>query len=110
MGNKYYDAQPTHEQIEAGMGPAVLEFGVDWCGHCRAARNFILAALQEHAEITHLRIEDGKGRRLGRMFGVKLWPTLVFVHDGQEVSRLVRPDSVGAISAELRKIACGTPK
>jgi thioredoxin 1 len=38
-----------------------------------------------------MRLEDGSGRRLGRTFGVKLWPTLVFLRDGTELARLVRP-------------------
>jgi len=36
-------------------------------------------------------VEDGPGRPLGRSYRVKLWPTLVFLQDGREVSRLVRP-------------------
>jgi thioredoxin 1 len=36
-------------------------------------------------------IEDSKGKPLGRSFAVKLWPTLVFLRDGQMVRQLVRP-------------------
>jgi thioredoxin 1 len=53
----------------------------------------------------HVRIEDGRGRRLGRLFGVKLWPTLVLLSDGREVARVVRPESVGEIAQALAKIA-----
>lgn len=49
------------------------------------------AALQKHPEIRHLKIEDGRGKRLGRSFRVKLWPNLVLVRDGQVVEQLVRP-------------------
>jgi thioredoxin 1 len=35
---------------------------------------------------------------------VKLWPTLVFLKDGREVQRLVRPPDVAAIRAALQKI------
>lgn len=44
-----------------------------------------------HADVRHLKIEDGPGRPLGRSFGIKLWPTLVFLRDGTEVARVVRP-------------------
>jgi thioredoxin 1 len=37
--------------------------------------------------VRHVKVEDGSGRRLGRSFGVKLWPTLVFLRDGREVAR-----------------------
>jgi thioredoxin 1 len=43
--------------------------------------------------VRHISVEDGKGKRLGRTFGVKLWPTLVLLRDGREVARIVRPRS-----------------
>ncbi|WP_256659840.1 thioredoxin family protein, partial [Pseudomonas sp. LS-2] len=49
--------------------------------------------------------EDGSGRRLGRSFGVKLWPTLVFMRDGQEVARLVRPTKVSYIEEAFETLA-----
>ena len=52
-----------------------------------------------------MRVEDGPGRRLGRQFGVKLWPTLVFLRDGQEVCRLVRPNQAADVSQALERIA-----
>lgn len=51
------------------------------------------------------KIEDGSGRRLGRSFGVKLWPTLVFLKDGAEVARLVRPQSAAEVADALARIA-----
>lgn len=45
------------------------------------------------------RSEDGSGRPLGRSFRVKLWPTLVFLKDGKEIERVVRPTDTGAIAA-----------
>jgi thioredoxin 1 len=35
---------------------------------------------------------------------VKLWPTLVFLNDGKEAGRVVRPDSVDEIRAEIDKL------
>jgi thioredoxin 1 len=39
---------------------------------------------------------------------VKLWPTLVFLADGTEVARLVRPGDAKAIEDALERIA-GAP-
>jgi len=50
--------------------------------------------LVDHAELPHIKIADGKGKKLGRIFRVKLWPTLILLKDGQEVTRLVRPTSI----------------
>ena len=77
-------AELTQIEIEALSGLTLLEFGASWCGFCKAAQPFIASALAERPDLRHIKIEDGKGRRLGRLFKVKLWPTLVFLKNGQE--------------------------
>jgi thioredoxin 1 len=56
-----------------------------------------------HAGVRHIRIADTSGRR-GRSFGVTLWPTLIFLKDGREVSRLVRPRDQPAIDSAFERI------
>ena len=97
-------AEPSRDEIDALETPAVLEFGTSWCGHCRAAQPLIADALSAHPEVRHIKIEDGPGRRLGRSFGVKLWPTLVFLDAGQEVARRVRPATTREIAEALERI------
>ena len=101
MSPSYCASAPSRAEVDAWKGPVVLEFGTDWCGHCRAAQPLIAAALSGRADLRHLKIEDGSGRALGRSFRVKQWPTLIFMSDGQEVARLVRPADAGAIAAAL---------
>jgi thioredoxin 1 len=60
--------------------------------------------MARHPGVRHLKIADASGRRLGRSFGVKLWPTLVFLRDGRELARLVRPGDAAAIGASLATI------
>ncbi len=91
MSHQYSADAPSREEVDAMEGGTVLDFGTNWCSYCRAAEPVISEALDQRAEIRHIKVEDGKGRRLGRAFGVKLWPTLVFLLDGREVARLVRP-------------------
>ena len=73
--------EPTRDEIDALAGATLLEFGTSWCGHCRAAQPLIASAFAAHPGVRHVKVEDGSGRRLGRSFGVKLWPTLVFLRD-----------------------------
>ena len=82
---------PSRAEVDALQGLTVLEFGTDWCGHCRAAQPWVTQALAARPDWRHLKVEDGPGRALGRSFRVKLWPTWVFLRDGQELARLVRP-------------------
>jgi thioredoxin 1 len=105
VSTSYTPAAPTRAELDALPGVTLLEFGTDWCGHCQAARPLVAAVLAEHPSLRHLQLEDGKGRPLGRSFAVKLWPTLICLRDGEEVGRLVRPDSAAAVRALL---ACAT--
>lgn len=98
----YEPVEPTRAEIDALAGPTLLEFGTPWCGFCRAAQPAIALAMGAHPEVHHLRVEDGTGRALGRSFGVKLWPTLVFLRGGQEVQRMVRPREPAPIREALR--------
>ncbi len=96
--------ETTREEVDRLPGATLLEFGTPWCGHCRAAQPMIAEVLRDRVGVRHIKVEDGSGRRLGRSFGVKLWPTLVFLRDGRELDRLVRPGGPTAISAALDRI------
>ncbi|SIT78427.1 MULTISPECIES: thioredoxin family protein [Burkholderiaceae] len=87
----YTPDAPDREQLNTLAGVTVIEFGTNWCGYCQRAQPAIAEALGRHPAMRHLKVEDGPGRPLGRSFRVKLWPTLVFLRDGQERARVVRP-------------------
>lgn len=100
----YTDNAPERTEVDAMQGPLVLEFGSNGCGICRGTASIIAEAMQG-ITAPHLRIEDGKGRRLGRSFGIKLWPTLIALRDGTEVARVVRPTSVDEIRNVLQFVS-----
>ena len=101
-----YVAEPTEHsraEIDSLSGAAILEFGTSWCGFCRVAQPLIQAELA-NAPTRHIKIEDGKGLVLGRSFKVKLWPTLIFLKDGVEIARVVRPSTQQQIRSALEQI------
>ena len=97
--------EPARDEVDALSGPTVLEFGTDWCGHCRFARPLVDPELASRPSVRHLQIEDGPGRRLGRSYRVKLWPTFIFLRDGQEVARVVRPRDVADLQEAFARLA-----
>ncbi|HYG46295.1 MAG TPA: thioredoxin family protein [Bordetella sp.] len=101
----YATVAPLRSDIDQRQGPLVLEFGTGWCGYCQAAQPLIEQAFGAYPQVEHLKIEDGAGRPLGRSYGVKLWPSLIFLRDGQEVARLVRPTRAQDIARALGDIA-----
>ncbi len=104
----YRDEAPTRAEIDAHRGAMLLEFGDTYCGFCRAAQPAVAQALAGRDGITHLKIADGRGRPLGRSFGVKLWPTLVFLQDGEERARLVRPMDPAPVAEALDRLGAST--
>ncbi len=103
-------SEPARDEIDAIREATVIEFGAAYCGHCRAAQPLIAAALGAHPGVRHIKVEDGPGRRLGRSFRVKLWPTLIFLRQGQELARLVRPGGQTEVEQALRQIDAAATK
>ena len=89
----------TRAEVDAFTEPTVLEFGASWCGHCTAAQTAIHAAVKQHPSVRHVKIEDARGRPLGRSFRVRRWPTLIYLEAGIEKGRVVRPSSAAEIEA-----------
>ena len=104
LAAEYAQAEPKREEVDALAGATLVEFGSPWCGWCRRAQPLIANALAAHPGVRHIKIADASGRRLGRSFGVKLWPTLVFLRDGKELARLVRPHAPTQIGEALARI------
>ena len=105
MSDLYKTETITRSEVDSLDGITVLDFGTNWCGHCRSAEPHVERALADFPQINHIKVEDGQGRPLGRSYRVKLWPTLVFVRLGQELSRVVRPTSADAVREAAVKAA-----
>tara|TARA_R110001583_G_scaffold22377_9_gene84049 strand:- start:10494 stop:10838 length:345 start_codon:yes stop_codon:yes gene_type:complete len=97
---KYSQELLPLEQISKIEGRFLLEFGAPWCGHCQAAFPAVQEVLNENPKMPHIKIYDGKGKKLGRTFTVKLWPTFILMQEGKEIARIVRPEHAD----ELRKL------
>jgi thioredoxin 1 len=104
VNTEYSDVEPKREEVDAMAGPTLVEFGSPWCGYCRRAQPLIAEAMTAHPKVRHIKVADASGKRLGRSFRVKLWPTLVFLRDGKEAAKLVRPGDTAEIKQALAQI------
>ncbi|MBB4133320.1 thioredoxin family protein [Xanthomonas sp. 3075] len=100
----YATQAPERGEVDAQAGWQVLEFGTDWCGHCIAAQPLLQKLLGGYEAIDYRKVEDAKGRPLGRSFRVKLWPTIILLRDGDEVARAVRPQTREDLEALLSEL------
>ena len=101
---RYTPDEPSRAEVDALRGATVLEFGTNWCGYCMAAQPLLSEAFAGHPDVRHVKVEDGRGRPLGRSFRVKLWPPRVFRRDGVEVDRVVRPEDAAVVEQALARI------
>jgi len=108
MPYAYLTEAVTRDEVDALPGATVLQFGTDWCGYCRAAEPAIASVLDGSDGVRHILIEDGRGRPLGRSYRVKLWPTLIFLADGVEVARVVRPWGTGELTEAMSRLRAET--
>ena len=88
--------------MESLDGFTLLEFGAEWCPHCQAVQPLLESHLGD-SSVRHLKVADGKGKRLGREFRVKLWPNFVLLKDGEMLEQLARPEQ-----AELAQLLDST--
>src|SRR5262245_34292593 len=105
MDRDYDKPEPTRDEVDRWPGPAVLEFGAGGCPHCQGAQPAIATALDRFPAVRHVKVGDGKGKPLGRSFRVNLWPTLIFLKDGKELARAVRPTREDEVREGLEAIA-----
>lgn len=105
----YHEETLSRDELNRLPGTVVVEFGANWCGICRGFSPILESLLKPYPDIRHVRVEDGPGKPLGRSFRVKLWPTLIFMRDGQVLRQLVRPSGQSVQNALTELSISETP-
>jgi thiol-disulfide isomerase/thioredoxin/YHS domain-containing protein len=102
---------PTAQRIAASQGQLVMvHFTADWCGPCqRLEKNVFNKRTFGHAvaeKYVPVKIDVGLTPGIAKQFGVTAWPTDVLITPaGQELHRMVSPQSADEYVAILRQVA-----
>ncbi len=82
----------------------LLDFYADWCGPCQMLKPVVEEFEVGHPEIKVSRVNIDEEEELAEKYGVSSIPCLVFLKDGEEVSREVGVMPLKKMEKILEKI------
>ena len=82
----------------------VYDFYAEWCGPCKIMAPMLQEAVGKYSDVELLKIDADENREKAVEFGVGSVPTLIFLKDDVEVSRLVGFQPTQKIVQEIEKI------
>ncbi len=91
-------------RAKENSGITLLDFYADWCGPCKVLAPTLERFALENPHITVGKINVDENSNTTEQFGIRGIPTLVFLHDGREVGRLVGAASQKTIQDLLNAI------
>ena len=70
--------------------PVVIDFYASWCGPCQALMPTVESMAEKYeGEVDIVKINIDEEQELAEKYGVMSIPTLIFLRDGMEQSRVV---------------------
>jgi thioredoxin 1 len=93
---------------EAGKGYVLVDFMTHWCGPCKEmVPHLEQIALELEGNLMVGRLDVDRNRIVSEKFGIKQFPTLMILKDGEEVSRLEKGSSYTELRAWIQKALQG---
>lgn len=97
--------QNEFQETIAKNKAVALDFYADWCGPCQTLLPTVHKLAEEYdGDVTIRKINVDKNRELAAAFGVRSIPTLVYIHNGKEVSRHNGLISEGMLKGHLNQL------
>jgi thioredoxin 1 len=83
--------------------PVVVDFWATWCSPCRAIAPALERIAAEHdGRLTVAKVDVDENPVFAQQFGVQGIPTLLMVHQGKEISRIVGALPEARLKAEVK--------
>jgi thioredoxin 1 len=80
---------------------SIIDFYADWCGPCKVLSKIIDEFSEKNENITIGKVNVDESSDLSVKYGIRNIPTLLFIKDGEVLSRLVGISSVVQIQKEF---------
>ena len=93
------------EKVLQSHRPVLVEFWADWCGACHILRP-IVKDLSEtfEGEITICRVDVEIDDTIGRMYGIRDLPALLFFRNGRLVDHLIGIAPKAVIAEKFQRL------
>lgn len=83
-------AEQTKEQILTSDRPTLVDFYAPWCGPCRVQHSILKYFMADHGDdINLVKINIEGNDELADYFNVRSVPTILYVRDGEIITRKI---------------------
>jgi len=98
LNDRTFDAAITAAPL------AVVDFYATWCGPCKMLAPILGSVESETEGVAFFRVDVDQAPDVSRRFGIMSIPTLVFLKNGEEVSRTVGVQRKPELFAKINEL------
>lgn len=80
---------------------AVVDFHANWCGPCKMLGPVIDKLSEEREDVVVGKLNVDSNSDLAQKYRVRSIPTVIFMKDGEEVSRMTGANSIDAYNKQI---------
>lgn len=80
---------------------AVVDFHANWCGPCKTLGPVIDKLSEEREDVVVGKLNVDSNSDLAQKYRVRSIPTVIFMKDGEEVSRMAGANSIDAYNKQI---------